>query len=305
MLSLYKLEIFATVVEAGSFSTAAERLLMTQSAVSQHMQDLEASLGTRLFNRGRRGVTLTTSGERLLMYTRDILRLVAEAESAVTDVENLVDGQVSIGATPGVDVYLLPEWIQTFRTRYRNLKAALQTGVTSEIVSGVLGHRLDLGLIEGELDGGEPARLGQLVMQDICLQIIVGPGHPWWNREKVPIDLLAGQPFVTRQPRSKTRIWIDQILQAHHIQPDIVAELDNPESIKRVVMTGMGIAILPEYATRTEIAAHTLHPLGIEGVPLRRTLKLVWDRDTPFPPVARAFLTHLARHFPQLLTVTA
>lgn len=83
MLNLYKLEIFATVVQTGSFSAAAERLLMTQPAVSQHIQDLEASLGARLFQRGRRGVTLTPAGETLHSYTQEILRLLAEAENAV------------------------------------------------------------------------------------------------------------------------------------------------------------------------------------------------------------------------------
>jgi DNA-binding transcriptional LysR family regulator len=195
--------------------------------------------------------------------------------------------------------------MQEFRARYRNLKAALQTGVTSEVVDAVLNHRLDIGLIEGELDEGEPPRLGQLVLEDIRLYVIVGPGHAWWNRTSVPIDLLGGQPFVARQPRSKTRTWIDQILQAHHVRPDIVAELDNPESIKRLVMTGMGIAILPDYAIGAEREAGSLHALTVDGVPLCRTLKLVWDQDIPFPPVTRAFLAHLAQRYPQLLTMAS
>ena len=96
MLNLYKLEIFAIAAQTGSFSAAAERLLMTQPAVSQHIQDLEASLGAKLFARGRRGVTLTPAGETLHRYTQEILRLLAEAENAVTDVQNLASGQVRV-----------------------------------------------------------------------------------------------------------------------------------------------------------------------------------------------------------------
>ena len=114
MLDLHKLDIFATVARTGSFSAAAEQLLLSQPAVSQHVHDLEASLGTRLFARGRRGVTLTPAGVQLHDYTQAIFRLVAEAESAVTDVANLAAGQLAIGATPGVSVYLLPEPIQEF-----------------------------------------------------------------------------------------------------------------------------------------------------------------------------------------------
>jgi DNA-binding transcriptional LysR family regulator len=114
MLSLYKLEIFAAVVHAGSFSAASDRLFMTQPAVSQHIQTLEASLGTTLFVRGRRGVSLTPAGESLYGYTLQILRLVAEAESAVTDVENLAEGQIQIGATPGLTSTWCPNGYKVF-----------------------------------------------------------------------------------------------------------------------------------------------------------------------------------------------
>ena len=97
MLNLYKLEIFALVAKSGSFSRAAEQLLLTQPAVSQHVQDLEASVGAPLFVRGRRGATLTPAGEKLLDYTQRIFALVAEAENAVTDVTRLAGGMVRVG----------------------------------------------------------------------------------------------------------------------------------------------------------------------------------------------------------------
>ena len=141
MLDLYKLRIFVTVVQEGSFSAAAERLYITQSAVSQHVSDLEAGLGVKLFTRGRRGVTLTHPGQILLGYARQIFDLVVEAENAVADVENLEGGALTIGATPGVGVYLLPDWISSFRARYPRLTISTQTGITSEIISGILAQR--------------------------------------------------------------------------------------------------------------------------------------------------------------------
>lgn len=297
MLSLYKLEIFATVVEAGSFSLAADRLLMTQSAVSQHIQDVEASLGAQLFNRGRRGVTLTSSGTKLHQYTQQILRLVNEAENAVTDVDKLTEGQVRIGATPGISVYLLPEWIQAFHNRYRNLTATLQTDITGEIISGVLQHGLDIGFIEGEIHEDEYPHLAYRVLQEVQLFVIIGPDHAWWPCETITADMLNRQPFVTRQQRSKTRAWVDHTLRKHGAHPHIVAELDNFESIKRLVISGMGVAILPEYTIRAEVAAGSLRALSIADVPLQRTLKLVWDSDRSPSPVTRAFVEHLSHSF--------
>jgi len=210
MLSLYKLEIFGTVVQVGSFSGAAQRLFMTQPAVSQHIQDLEKQLGTALFLRGRRGVTLTPAGNTLYDYTQRILQLVAEAESAVTNVQHLDSGQINIGATPGVSVYLLPEWIGAFRTLYPQLNVSIQTATTTEIADAVLEHQLDIGFVEGELETIASKRLGSLVLRPVDLFVVVSGAHPWQKRERVTLGELDEQPFITRQPGSRTRAWVDE-----------------------------------------------------------------------------------------------
>src|SRR5688572_17053691 len=179
MLSLYKLEIFAAVVHSGSFSAAAQRLYMTQPAVSQHIQDLEISLGTSLFVRGRRGVSLTSQGEKLYDYTQRILLLVAEAESEVTHVENLESGQITIGATPGVSVYLLPDWLQGFRTTYPKLNVSLETAVTTENIVGVMEHKLDIAIVEGELEKIQRKGLGSLTIRPVNMLVVVGADHEW------------------------------------------------------------------------------------------------------------------------------
>lgn len=303
MLSLYKLEIFYLVVQEGSFSRAAERLLMSQSGISQHMQVLEASLGTTLFNRGRRGVTLTPAGELLFDYTRNILRLVAEAENAIADVENLKSGQVRIGSTPAVSLYVLPEWIQAFRERYPNFTVTMQSDITTRVIEGVLDHKLEIGFVEGEIGENVSDRLGQVILQDFQLFVMVGTKHPWWDRPALAISELNNQPFITRQPHSQTRIWMDKLLMTYGVQVNIVAEFDNPESIKRAACTNMGIAILPEYAVQNELNAGRLRALPLSDVDLRRTLKLIWHRNTLFNPITRTFLTNLAERFPQLLQI--
>lgn len=300
MLSLYKLEIFAAVVQAGSFSAAAQRLYMTQPAVSQHIQDLERSLGTSLFIRGRRGVTLTPSGETLYDYTQRILSLVAEAESRVTNVENLESGQISIGATPGVSVYLLPEWIQSFRERYPRLNISLQTAITTQTVIDVLEHKHDIGFVEGELDKIQRKGLGSLVLRPVKMLVVVGVNHAWATERSIPIKRLHQQAFIARQPNSRTRVWTDHILEEHAVKPNIVGEFDNQEAIKRAVMSNMGFSILPDYAVEREQQAGTLQTLVIDDVNLERQLKLIWNDNTPFSPVTLALMRHMQTIFPQL-----
>ncbi|MEL6309500.1 MAG: LysR family transcriptional regulator [Chloroflexota bacterium] len=304
MLSLYKLEIFAAVVQAGSFSAAAKNMHMTQPAVSQHIQDVENTLGTSLFIRGRRGVTLTPAGQTLHDYTTQILRLVAEAESKVTNVENLSTGRLTIGATPGVSTYLLPDWLYGFREQYPHLNVALQTGITSQNVQHVMEHKIDLAIVEGELEKINRKGLGSVILRPVMMIVVVGQGHSWDKRDSVRLSELDGQSFITRQPDSRTRVWVDSVLAMKNVQPRIVAEFDNQEAIKQAVMSNMGVTILPDYAVQRELDAGLVRGLEVEDVKLNRELKLIYDETMPFTPIARALLQHLSDLFPELADIS-
>lgn len=300
MLDLYKLKIFSVVVQEGSFSAAAERLYMTQPAVSQHMKELESSLGRQLFQRGWRGVRLTHHGEVLNRYAAEIFALVAKAESALTDVEHLSSGRVRLGVTPGIGVYLAPDWVQYFRTRYPQLTVALQTGITPEIVNDVLGQHLDMGFIEGELNISLTPQLGMLVLEEVEQQVVVGSKHPYWEREMVSIDELRQLPMIVREANSQSRIWLEETLRHYGIEPVIGAEFDNLESIKRSVSLGMCMAIMPPYVVQAEVQQQLLHTIPVEGRHFTRSLKLIWDTNMHFSPIANAFLVELSQHYPAL-----
>lgn len=300
MLSLYKLEIFAAVIQEGSFSAAAKRLPMTQPAVSQHIQDLETALGTQLFNRNRRGAVLTPAGEVLYEYTQRILALVNEAEASVTAVGSLARGQVSVMATPGINVYLLPSWISAFRSRYPNLAVTLHTGVTQEVAAAVANKNIDLGFVEGEMDGITLSALGRIILRDVEMLLVVCPLHPFAGRASVAPQALNGEPFITRQPHSRTRIFIDRLMQHLGVSPRVVGEFDNPEAIKQSILAGIGVGILPEYAVRREVAAGTLAALRLDGVPMQRQISLLYDTSRSLTPIANALLQELRRDFPAL-----
>lgn len=290
--------MFSIVAQEGSFSAAAERLYITQSAVSQHIKELEASLGQTLFDRGWHGARLTASGEVLAGYTRQVFELIAQAETALTEVGQLASGKVSIGATPGVAVYLAPRWVHEFRQQYPKLAVALNSGVTAQIAADVLAHRVDLGIIEGELDTRTPARLGQLVLDEVEQRVIVGFKHPFWDRDSVTLPELHQQSFVARQQNSQSRVWLEQTLKGHGIEPVIGAEFDNLEAIKRALGAGICLTLLPNYVVETEVEQHLLRCVPVEGQPFVRSMKLIWDRDVRLTPLARAFLGVLSTSYP-------
>jgi len=302
MLDLHKLRVFYVVAQEGSFSAAAERLYITQSAVSQQIKELEASLGQPLFEREWRGVRLTPSGEVLTDYRRQIFDLIAQAENALTNVQQLASGKISLGATPGIGVYLAPLWVQGFRARYSHLTVALNTGITAQVVGDVLAHRIDLGIIEGELDDLTPPRLGHVIMAQVEQKIVVGSKHPYWHAPQVDAADLGTQSFITRQQNSQSRIWLERTLKRLGIDPMIGAEFDNIESIKRAVSAGTCVAVLPAYVIQTEVEQNVLRAVPVDGQPFVREIKLVWDRDVRFSPVVRAFIDYLSTDYPTVHT---
>ena len=296
MLDLHKLRIFIQVSQAGSFSAAADTLLMTQSGVSQHIQELESSLGTRLFERKPRGVVLTAAGQTLLNYAEQILALVNEAENAVADVAKLSGGVIRVGATPGVGMYVLPAWTATFRVKYPLIRIELATRTTPEILGQLRAGQLDVGVIEGEVDD-EPTGFSVRTLQDVEQWLIVGPTHGWWHRDSVRINELNGETLITRQRGSASRVWLDSVLKRNNVRCRIAAEFDNVESIKRAVGGGSAISILPRYALEQEERLGLLRAIHIEGEPMQRTIRGAWIANSPLSPAANAFMSHVAAEF--------
>ena len=303
MHDLYKLNIFEQVVRDGSFSRAGQSLLMTQSAISQHMRDLERSFGTSLFERTSRGVNLTPAGEVVHTYTQQILQLLRQAQHAIDNLAESARGEILLGVTPGVGGYLLPDWILPFQQNHDHLTLTMQTAISSQIVDGLYNEELDLGIIEGELEGSSANWLGVVELGTIEQMVVIGPQHSWWNRELIQIKELNGQTMIMRQPGSQTRTWLDAKLKEHGVQPQVGAVFDNVESIKRVVARGESIAVLPPYAVHEEVSAGLLQTLSVEERQLCRTLKLIWRQSRPFSLPTLALIRYLTSLWPAVADV--
>ena len=298
MLNLYKLEIFYIAAIRGSFSATADQLYMTQSAVSQHIQELEASLGVKLFKRGRRGVTLTARGQTLFEYTERLLALATEAENKVVDIAHLSEGTANIGATPTIGTYLVPEWLQTFRKQYQNLTVSLATAITDTIINDVQSMKLDLAFVEGEIHTTSYNDIQTLTLAIIPWYVVIAPSHPWWEEESITLDRLNQCGFVMRQRGSHTRAWIDSLFSEYQIKPRITAEFDNPESIKQALRSGDNVTLLPQYTLQRELETGQLKLIKIDDVKTNRELRLVWNRKRPFSPISHAFLNFMQTYYP-------
>jgi len=142
-LDLYR--IFSVVAKNNSFSSAAKDLYMTQPAVSQAMMQLEKELGTRLFNRTPKGVTLTTEGSLLFEYTNSALGLLDAGEEKLLEFKNLTTGQLKLGVGDTISRFFLMPYLEAFHTMYPNIKLQMLNGTTSEICNFIKSGEVDIG----------------------------------------------------------------------------------------------------------------------------------------------------------------
>lgn len=292
MITFQRLNIFLTVCEQGSFNKAADILLLSQAAVSQHIQAFEAAIGNKLFERTSRGVTLTKVGRTLEQYARQILPLVAEAEKAVIDITKLTDQVLQIGATPGLSVYLLPQMLRKFQTTYPNINLSLQSSLILESIERVLLRKLDFGFVEGHLSDLDMQELVVHEMAPIHYVLLVSPQHEWAKAvTPVPPDALSSEPFLHRQPTSRSRRWLETVLAEHGVKiSNVAAVLDSPGAIKFSLLNQLGVSILPEYAVQGEIERGELIQIKIQGVDFVRPVKLIWAKNQILGVVQEAFL---------------
>jgi DNA-binding transcriptional LysR family regulator len=223
-----------------------------------------------------------------------------DAERDIMQMTQAETQQLMVGSTPGVSVYLLPMWLQQFQLTHPNVSVALQTVLTFEVVREVLNGHYQLGFLEGELDELDQEALGRMRLRDIEYVVTVNARHPWTQQERIALSDLAQQPFINRQPSSRTRRWLDQTLSAQGISLRTVAELDSPGAIKYALLNQMGMAILPRYVVEREIERGELHDIKLAELDLKRPLMLVWDKRQAFSPIQRAFISLLAKEAPQL-----
>lgn len=300
MITLHKLKIFILVCEQGSLNKAAQALYLSQSAVSQHIQDLEASLGTQLLDRSPRGTQPTPAGDVLLGYARQMVQLLAEAEHDIVQIGTAQSLSLDLGATPGISVYLIPRWLRDFQADYDNINVSMQTGLTKDIIAGVMDTRYDLGFVEGDIEDLARDNLGQLPLYDMAYDVVVRAGHEWAEQSTITPAQLSTHPFINRQPTSRTRRWMEQVLGGYGIRLKTTTELDSPGTIKYALLDGGGVSILPRYAVEREIERGELKLVAIDGVTLNRSLRMVWNQRTPFTATQRAFLNMLAPTAPQI-----
>ena len=285
-MNLNHLAIFHAVAQAGSMTLGAERLDISQPAVSKQVRELERALCVPLFDRIGRRVRLSRAGELLADYARRLFALAHDAEEAMADVRAVRRGRLVIGASTTIGTYLLPGVLAEFRRRHPGVELLVQVENTEQVHRRLAGHELDLGLTEGLVEDEEFE--AEVFHQDE-LVLIAAPGHRLAGQPRVPLSAVREEPFILREPGSGTRAVEERALARLKLPVRAVMALGSTEAIKRVVAEGVGLAIVSRLAVGVECAAGTLAVLPVAALRLARPLRLVRRRGRRDGPALQAF----------------
>lgn len=285
-MDINQLEVLVTVAREKSFSRAAEALNRTQPAVSQAVRRLETEIGEKLFDRSSKDGTLTFAGEVLLEYARQMLNLRRTAENAIKDVRGLHKGKVTISANEHTVFCLLPV-IQEFRRLHPNIKIEVRRGVASRIPKEITAREVEIGVISFKPNDDS---LKSISISTDELVLIVAPQHPLASRKSVSVKDLGGEIFIAHNADSPYRQKVIETFERNSTTLNIAVELPSLEAIKRLVETGIGVALVPRLSAKIEIANGQLAGLSVGEMKLERKLNIVYRRNSVLSHAAQAFL---------------
>jgi DNA-binding transcriptional LysR family regulator len=285
-VQLPDLNAFLAVAEERSFSRAAKKLHRTQPAVSQAIRRLEDALGDRLFDRSSRSGGLTEAGLLLREHASRLLRLAAEAEAAVRELQEVRRGRVVIGANEAGVHSVLPV-VQRFTRLHPRAHVEVRR-VPSRLVAGELLERsLDFGVLTFQ-PAGRGLQTVPLGTDELVL--LVHPSHPLASRSQVGIEEVGRQTVIAHNDPSPARDRVLRLYERRHAALNIQVALPSLDGIKRAVEIGLGVAVLPRRCALTEIARGQLRAIKVPELAARRSVRLVFRRGGELSHAAEAFL---------------
>ncbi|OJF10125.1 LysR family transcriptional regulator [Couchioplanes caeruleus] len=271
-----RLQTFLAIVEHGSARAAAQRLSVTESAVSAALAALHREAGVVLFERHGRGLRLTESGRIFAGYARRILGLLDEGLSAARQSGDPERGRVRLGAVTTAGEYLVPGLLASFRARYPQVEVTLDVGVRDRMSALLADHRLDIVI------GGRPSRGSSTrATRPNSLIVVAAPGT---------VPELSAVTWLLREPGSGTRDTALALLDALQVAPPTLA-LGSHGAVVASAALGLGVTLVSADAVTGHLRQGTLQRVPVRGTPLHRP----WHAVTTAAPTATAtlFLEHI------------
>ena len=285
-MDLYQLRGFYEIARERSFTRAAEKLFLTQPAISLQIKALEAELGEVLLDRNRRQIRLTAAGEVLFEHVREILAHVETARNDIAALREELRGRLVIGTSDTNCTYILPSVLSQYRQMYPGVELDIRNRMSPEVANLVAADEVDVGLAT------LPVKHRDLVEEFLFERseaLVCRPDHVLAKRKNISLEEVAEHPLLALERGSTSRQLLDAAFAERGLRPQIAMELGGIEVMKRFVEIGLGVALVPQVAVEVEVERGTLHVLVVRGLAARQ-VGLVEHRGRRRSPAATAFV---------------
>lgn len=262
-MDLKTVETFVLVAKELSFARAAQSLQLSQPSVTARIQSLEMELGKCLFDRNRRKIRLAKEGEAFLPYAVRLLDVKVEAEDTLKNMNQALQGKISIGATALWSVHILPAVLGEVLQRFPAIEFQVMTGTTAQITEMLLNNQIDIGLVSSRVKN---KLLKQVHFAEDEMVLICDPTHPYAKRTSIELEEFLFAPLIIYQRHSDAWKQICAIFEKHDQKPNVVMELNQIEAAKEMVLASQYLCILPEMSVARELRDRRLMRVRVSGL---------------------------------------
>jgi LysR family cyn operon transcriptional activator len=292
-MELSQLRTFREVAEALSFTRAAQKLNMTQSAVSHQIKALERELGEPLFIRAKRGVRLSDAGQLALSYAERILEEAGALRERIRGDDHEPRGRVRAAAATQAFVHLFARLFESFMRDHERVELSFRTTVSTEqTVADILNGAADVGF--ASLPVYSPALQVTELFEDE-LGVVVGAPHKLAKERETSVTEMRRERFILFEQGASIRRATDAFFKRVDLSPDLALESNDTYFIKLMVEHGIGLSVMPSWAVREEVEAGRLAWLRVSGHRLTRAVAVIaLGRFQPSP--TRAFIEYILEH---------
>ena len=287
-MELRHLRYFVAVAESENVTRAAERLHVSQPALSRQVRDLEDELGFALLRRTAKAVSLTDAGRSFLVESRAVLQRADEAVKAARAVAVGGCGELHVGYAPSPTVRLLPAALRAFQAELPQVRVKLHDLNTEEMLDGLRRGRLQLAVLVRPTRGMLRGLHFEPLLRD-ALRLAVAPGHPLAKLRSVPLAVAAAQPFFgfTRKDYPEYYATFEEVFAPTRALPRIAEEHEGSTSLIAAVEAGGGVALVPQSLACS--AGGRLRFLPLRPAPVPLVVGLAWPGER-MVPAAELFL---------------
>ncbi len=297
-MDLATLNAFIAIAELGSFSEAAERLHVTQPAVSKRIASLEQQLSVRLFDRLGREVSLTEAGRALLPRAYQILNVLDDTRRALTNLNGEICGRLTLATSHHIGLHRLPPLLRAFTRAHPQVALDIQFLDSEVAYEEVLHGRAELAVITLAPETREPVHA--VAVWDDPLDFVAAPEHPLARNQAITLADVAHHPAVFPGGNTFTHHIVRRLFEAQGLTPNIAMSTNYLETIKMMVSIGLAWSVLPRTMLDEQVAR-----LPLPGIQLTRQLGYISHTERTLSNAARAFMNLLDAKRDDLAQVSA